>query len=94
MHENIVECISYQRGADSCKSHTRELHKTTSTHFDNILVQLEELLYMVGDSPKHPTEDELMNYVIGMIESVKVKKLQSTQNFNTITGWQDNLNIE
>ena len=41
---------------------------------DHVLLQLEELLFMLGDQPTPPTEDEVVNYVIGMIESVKVKK--------------------
>ena len=42
--------------------------------FDNITFQLEELLYMIGDAPEKPTEDQLMNYVIGMIQSTMIKE--------------------
>ena len=34
---------------------------------------LETLLYKVGDSPTSPTEDELMNTIIGMIELHKIR---------------------
>jgi len=34
---------------------------------------LEALLYKVGDSPTSPTEDELMNTIIGMIELHKIR---------------------
>jgi len=34
---------------------------------------LETLLYKVGDSPTSPTEDELMNAIIGMIELHKIR---------------------
>lgn len=43
---------------------------------EHIEQQLEELLCLVGDMPKAATEDQIMNYVIGMIESVRVKKHQ------------------
>ena len=42
--------------------------------YNHLQQQLEELLYLIGDRPEPATEDELMNYVIGMIESVKIKK--------------------
>lgn len=48
--------------------------------FDHIKYQLEELLYLVGDRSTPATEDEIMNYVIGMIEGLKIKhdKLSAT----------------
>ena len=54
-------------------SDLKVMNKLTQ-ELDHVLLQLEELLYMIGDQPESPTEDELMNYVIGLIESVKVKK--------------------
>jgi len=54
-------------------SNLKMSHKLTQ-ELDHVLIQLEELLYMLGDQPTPPTEDEVLNYVIGMIESVKVKK--------------------
>lgn len=50
------------------------------TELDQISYQLEELLYIVGDASKPATEDQIMNYLIGMIEGVKAKrdKLMST----------------
>ena len=35
--------------------------------------ELETLLYRVGDSPVAPTEDEIMNILIGIIELNKVR---------------------
>lgn len=61
---------------------------------DHTLAQLEELLFLIGDRPEPATEDELMNYVIGMIESVKIKKLQLSQNEDTIHKWKGSTNTE
>ena len=61
---------------------------------DHTLAQLEELLFLIGDRPQPATEDELMNYVIGMIESVKIKKLQLSQNEDTIHKWKGSTNTE
>ena len=36
--------------------------------------QLEELIYMVGDMKEPPTEDQLLNYMIGMVEGLRIKK--------------------
>lgn len=68
MHPSIVEHISYERG--------KHATGTVDDKLSNVQFQLEELLYMVGDQPVPPTEDELMNYIIGMIESVKIKRSQ------------------
>ena len=41
--------------------------------------ELEALLYKVGDSPVPPTEDNIMNVIIGMIElhEIRTERLQS-----------------
>lgn len=80
MHEEITEHIYHERGK-AAKHVTSEwdnaelkIQQAMTRELDHVLLQLEELLYMIGDQPDTPTEDELMNYVIGIIESVKVKK--------------------
>ena len=56
-----------------------QIIKTKSVEaLSNVQQQLEELLYLVGDRPEPASEDELMNYIIGMIESVKIKREQIT----------------
>lgn len=42
--------------------------------------QLEELIYMVGDMKEPPTEDQLLNYMIGMVEGLRVKKSKLFRN--------------
>lgn len=69
MHETIVDHVAYQRGVNSATC-------DVDTKLSHTLVQLEELLYLVGDRPQPATEDEIMNYIIGMIESLKIKKSQ------------------
>ncbi len=39
----------------------------------NIFNELETILYKVGDAPAQPTEDELMNMLIGVIDLHKVR---------------------
>ena len=39
----------------------------------NIFNELETILYKIGDAPTQPTEDELMNMVIGVIDLHKVR---------------------
>ena len=39
----------------------------------NIFNELETILYKVGDAPTQPTEDELMNMLIGVIDLQKVR---------------------
>ena len=43
------------------------------TECASVQEELETILYKVGDSPKRPTEDELMNMLIGVIELCKVR---------------------
>ena len=38
-----------------------------------IIDDLENLLYLVGDRPKPATEDEIMNAIIGMIEQSHIR---------------------
>lgn len=44
--------------------------------FDHIEYQLEGLIYKVGDAPEQATEDEILNYLIGMVETVRIKREQ------------------
>lgn len=71
MHPTILEHISYDRG-----QHIKSMREADNIHkvLDHISTQINELIYMVGDSPTPPTEDQLLNYLIGMYESVQVKK--------------------
>ena len=39
----------------------------------NIFNDLETILYKVGDAPTQPTEDQLMNMLIGVIDLHKVR---------------------
>ncbi len=39
----------------------------------NIFNELETILYKVGDAPTQPTEDQLMNMLIGVIDLHKVR---------------------
>ena len=60
-----------QTRAEQSKVPSRDEIKSS---FNHIETQLEELLHLVGDRKKPATEDEIMNYVIGMIESVRIKR--------------------
>ena len=78
MHKQIIEHISYERGKnivmdDHDAGRIAALTDAINS-YNHLQQQLEELLYLIGDRPEPATEDELMNYVIGMIESVKIKK--------------------
>ena len=46
--------------------------------------ELETILYKVGDSPKPPTEDELGNMLIGVIELCKVRHERAFNTFETL----------
>lgn len=39
----------------------------------NIFNELETILYKIGDAPAQPTEDQLMNMLIGVIDLHKVR---------------------
>lgn len=43
----------------------------SDTH--NIFNELETILYKVGDAPTQPTEDQLMNMLIGVMDLHKVR---------------------
>ena len=49
-----------------------DLEEAITNVFD-INDELEVLMYRIGDSPVSPTEDELMNMLIGIIELNKVR---------------------
>ncbi len=50
----------------------------------SIQEELEAILYKVGDSPTPPTEDELMNLLIGVIELHKVRYERAFNTFETL----------
>ena len=50
----------------------------------SIQEELEAILYKVGDSPKPPTEDELTNMLIGVIELSKVRHERAFNTFETL----------
>ena len=50
----------------------------------SIQEELEAILYKVGDSPKPPTEDELMNMLTGVIELSKVRHERVFDTFATL----------
>ena len=58
--------------------------------------ELETLLYRVGDSPVAPTEDEIMNILIGIIalNKVRYEKLWNTFECLTANGVILNKNAE
>ena len=46
--------------------------------------ELETILYKIGDSPKRPTEDELMNMLIGVIELSRTRNERLFLTFETL----------
>lgn len=58
--------------------------------------ELETLMYRIGDSPVTPTEDEILNMIIGIIELNKVRyeKLWNTFEALVSNGVISNKNIE
>ena len=58
--------------------------------------ELETLLYRIGDSPVTPSEDELMNIIIGIIalNKVRYEKLWNTFEGLIANGVISNKNIE
>lgn len=50
----------------------------------NINDDLETLLYKVGDSPTPPTEDQLANMIIGVIELHKARYEKMWNTFETL----------
>ena len=49
----------------------------------NIFNELETILYKIGDAPTQPTEDQLMNMLIGVID------LQKTRYEKMWASWED-----
>tara|TARA_B100000902_G_C27317569_1_gene922321 strand:+ start:4205 stop:4456 length:252 start_codon:yes stop_codon:yes gene_type:complete len=58
--------------------------------------ELETLLYRIGDSPVTPSEDELMNILIGIIglNKVRYEKLWNTFEALIANGVISNKNVE
>ncbi len=48
--------------------------------------ELEQLLYKIGDSPSPPTEDELMNIIIGMKELCNIRYERLWKCFEELIG--------
>ena len=48
----------------------------------NIFNELETILYKVGDAPTQPTEDELMNMLIGVMDLHKVRYEKMWESWN------------
>ena len=48
----------------------------------NIFNELETILYKVGDATTQPTEDELMNMLIGVIDLHKVRYEKMWESWN------------
>jgi len=76
MHESITEHVYLERGINMAKTKQSISpgREEVVQSFKHIETQLEELLHLVGDRKEPATEDEIMNYVIGMIESVRIKR--------------------
>lgn len=46
--------------------------------------ELDAILYKIGDSPKPPTEDELTNMLVGVIELSKIRHERAFNTFETL----------
>lgn len=51
----------------------------------NIKDDLETILYAVGDSPTRPTEDQLMNMLIGTLDKLKFKHQKLLQEYESMS---------
>ena len=51
----------------------------------NIFNELETILYKIGDAPTQPTEDELMNMLIGVMDLHKVRYEKMWASWNEYT---------
>ncbi|RPG65063.1 MAG: hypothetical protein CBC02_008230 [Flavobacteriaceae bacterium TMED42] len=51
----------------------------------NIFNELETILYKVGDAPTQPTEDQLMNMLIGVMDLHKVRYEKMWASWNEYT---------
>jgi methenyltetrahydromethanopterin cyclohydrolase len=51
----------------------------------NIKDDLETILYAVGDSPIRPTEDQLMNMLIGTLDKLEFKYQKLSQEYDSIS---------
>ena len=57
-------------------------HEEDMTSINTIVDELEVLMYKIGESESGPTEDQLLNMIIGMIElhRVRYEKMWSSWN--------------
>lgn len=71
-----------EKTMDKYPNTLRKLSDNTLDRFDmedrimsssQIIDELENLLYLVGDRPEPATEDEIMNSIIGMIEQSHIR---------------------
>lgn len=51
----------------------------------NIKDDLQTILYAVGDSPIRPTEDQLMNMLIGALDKLEFKYQKLSQEYDSIS---------
>ena len=59
----------------------------------NIFNELETILYKVGDAPTQPTEDELMNMLIGVMDLHKVRYEKMWASWNEFQKQNTKVNI-
>lgn len=50
------------------QTYKEKLSSAITTHNDSLQKNLSTILYMIGDSSKTPSEDNLMNMLIGAME--------------------------
>lgn len=59
-------------------------HEDDMTQMYNLQDELETILFAVGDSPTKPTEDQLMNMLIGVIELHRTRYEKMWMSWNAI----------
>ena len=59
----------------------------------NIFNELETILYKVGDAPTQPTEDQLMNMLIGVMDLHKVRYEKMWASWNEFQKQNTKVNI-
>ena len=83
--ESVEESLKEKAISDSIQRNEKILKKLTDKPLDRfdleyrimgssqIIDDLENLLYLVGDRPEPATEDEIMNAIVGMIEQSHIR---------------------
>lgn len=59
----------------------------------NIFNELETILYKVGDAPTQPTEDQLLNMLIGVMDLHKVRYEKMWASWNEFQKQNTNVDI-